>query len=226
MTAGAHARTAVAHPQPHAHAHPRYRRSGGRAPLAIALLACLAALAAGCNATLVTTSPLDTGTPVDTGAPGDTNAPVSQVTIDPSLLAILPRQVDSIPVIESPEGDSDALADDVLPTLATSAVAAVAVDQQAQDFVYVLVVKLKPGAMTDNIFRDWRDSYDSGACSGDSQVVGNASATVGGNTVYIGTCANGMRTYHLWLKDKGILISDSSIGDKKFGLVLLGTLRK
>ena len=70
-------------------------------------------------------------------------------------LAVLPRDVDGIPVIESPEGDSDALADDVLPTIATAAVAGVAVDGPAENFAYALVVKLLPNALTDATFGDW-----------------------------------------------------------------------
>ena len=173
-----------------------------------------------------TSGPADTGTPVDTGGPNDTDSPTAQVTIDPALLAILPREVDGIAVIESPEGDSDALADDVLPTIATAAVGAVAVDAQAQDLAYALVVKLRKDAFNDGVFRDWRDSYDAGACAGESEVVGNASATVKGNTVYIGTCSSGLRTYHVWLKDKDILISVSSTGDKRLGLVMLNNLRE
>jgi hypothetical protein len=190
------------------------------------VLAVVVLAAVGCDTATVTRAPLDTGTPVDTGAPGGSDTPTATITIDHDLLALLPREIDHVPVVESEEGDSDALADDVLPTIATAAVGAVAVDTQAQDFVYALVVKLRPGAMTDDIFKDWRDSYDAGACQGESEVVGNASATVAGNTVHIGTCANGMHTYHVWLKGKGVLISDSSIGDRKFGLVLMGTLRQ
>jgi len=46
------------------------------------------------------------------------------------------------------------------------------------------------------------------------------------NTVYVGTCSSGLRTYHVWLKDKGILISVSSTGEKRLGLVLLSNLRE
>jgi hypothetical protein len=192
--------------------------------LAIALLT---ALVAGCSTS--TTSPAESnGVPGTLGPPvvGDTPGPTGPVAIDPALLAILPREVDSIPVVESPEADSDALADDVLPTIASAAVGVIAVDADAKDLAIGYVVKLLPGAMSDNVFRDWRDSYDEGACAGDSQVVGNSQLTVNGNTVYIGTCATGLHTYHVWLKDRSILISIASTGDRHLGLAILQNLRK
>ena len=161
------------------------------------------------------------GPPASGGAIGS----VTPVTIDTTLLAVLPREVSSIPVIESPEGEADAQADAVLPTIATAAVAAVAVDAATSDLVYVLVVRLRPGVLTADRYRDWRDSYDEGACLGVSRVVGHAEVNIGVHKVFIGTCANGLRTYHTWLEDKAILISASSTGTREFGVLLFGTLR-
>ena len=192
----------------------------------LAALALATLLAAGCNATLVTNAPVDTGTPVDTGLPGDTDTPASQVTIDPSLLAVVPRSVDSIPVIEDSDGDDQIRADDVLPTLASAAVAIAAADPQSSNLAFGYVIRLLPKGLTDNIYRDWRDSFDEGVCQGQDQVVGNSSVTVKGNTVHIGTCANGIRTYHAMLQGKGILISLWETGEKRLGLVILGNLRE
>ena len=153
------------------------------------------------------------------------NGSTTPVTIDPTLLAILPRDVASIPVIESAEGETDALADTVLPKIATAAVAAVAVDTATSDLVYALVIRLRPDVFTPSIYRDWRDSYDEGACGGVSNVVGHAEVTIGSNHVFVGTCASGLHTYHTRLEAKSILISISSTGDRRLGIVLLGTLR-
>jgi len=202
---------------------PRHRP--GAAAVTLALLVTLA-VAACQNAITVSNAPLDTGTPVDTGAAGDTDTPASEVKIDSSLLAILPRSVDSIPVIEDADGDDQILGDDVLPTFASAAVSAVAADPSTSNLAFGYVVKLRPNAFTDAVYQDWRDTFDAGACTDETHVAGSASATVAGNTVYIWTCANGLHTYHVWLKDRGILISLWSTGDKKLGLVMLGTLRK
>jgi hypothetical protein len=202
-----------------------HRRRPGAAGVALAFVVTFA-VAACQSAVTISNAPLDTGTPVDTGAAGDTDTPASEVKIDSSLLAVLPRSVDSISLIEDDDGDDQIRGDDVLPTFATAAVSAVASDATTSNLAFGYVVKLRPGVFTDAIFHDWRDTFDAGACSGEDQVVGNASDTVGSNTVYIGTCANGLRTYHTWLKDRGILLSFWSTGEKKLGLVILGNLRK
>lgn len=201
----------------------RGRPGGGTLTLALVVTFAVAACQ---NAVTISSAPLDTGTPVDTGAPGDTDTPASEVKIDSSLLAVLPRSVDSISVIEDDDGDDQIRGDDVLPTFASAAVSAVAADASTSNLAFGYVVKLRPNAFTDAVYQDWRETFDAGACTDETQVAGTASASVAGNTVYIGTCANGLHTYHVWLKDRGILISLWSTGDKKLGLVMLGTLRK
>jgi hypothetical protein len=198
-----------------------------------ALLAATWLMAAGIAACQTSTTTISPAAPVDTG-PGSVGSPIDlstpgpsgPVLIDPTLLRVLPKDVGGVAVAESSDADTDALADDVLPTIASAAVGLIAVDAEANNLVTGYVVKLLPGAMTDAIFRDWRDSYDSGVCAGDTEVVGHAETTIGGNTVYIGTCSGGTRTYHVLLKDRSILISVSSVGDRRLGLVLLQTLPK
>ena len=109
--------------------------------------------------------------------------------------------------------------------LATAAVGAVAVDTGTTDLAYALVVKLRPGALTDSKFRDWRDSYDEGTCGGASAVVGHAETLIAGRNVFIGTCSGGLRTYHVWIRDKDLLISVSSLGPRKLGELLLAELK-
>jgi hypothetical protein len=173
---------------------------------------------------VLTSAPTASSGGATLGPPPTANGSATAVTIDTTLLAVLPREVSSIPVIESPEGESAAMTDTVLPTIATAAVAAVVVDTATNDLVYALVVRLNP-VFTADTYRDWRDSYDVGACLGVSNVLGHAQTTIAGRTVYIGTCVNGLRTYHTWLEDKSILISASATGDRMFGVLLMGTLR-
>jgi hypothetical protein len=191
-------------------------------------LVLLTVLALALGACTVTTNsfPPSASAPGDSFGPPDPDATLRPpVTIDRSLLAFLPRSVDSIPVIESSEGNDTILADDVLPLFASAAVAAEIASPQTADVATVFVVRLLPGAMTDDVFRDWRDSFDAGVCAGDNQVVGRAEADVAGNHVYIGTCATAdLRTYHVWLKDKSILISSWSTGERRLGLLVLENL--
>lgn len=152
-------------------------------------------------------------------------SPAGTVAVDRTLLTVLPSSVDGVPVQESPEGEADAMAASALPPLASAIVAAVAVDTASSDLVYALVVRLRSGALTDGSFREWRDSYDEGACGSPSAVVGNAQASIGGRTVYVGTCASGLHTYHVWIADHGLLISASSVGTRRLGERLLTDLR-
>jgi hypothetical protein len=86
-------------------------------------------------------------------------------------------------------------------------------------------VKLRLGALTDSKFRDWRDSYDEGTCGGASAVVGHAETLIAGRSVFIGTCSGGLRTYHVWIREKDLLISVSSLGPRKLGELLLAELK-
>lgn len=196
------------------------------------VLACFAlmalALVAGCSARIVTTTPGTTPTAFITPTDPDATSPdgsVAQVALDTALLAVLPPTVLGLPVEESPEGDQSALDEPVLDTIATAAIGAVVVDTSTTDLAYALVVRLKPGALTDTGFRDWRDSYDEGACGNASLLVGHSQTSIAGRTVYIATCSGGLRTYHVWIQDKHLLISVSSLGARHFGEILLATLR-
>jgi hypothetical protein len=183
---------------------------------------------AGCSARLVTTTPAATPTAFVTPTDPDATSAdgsVPQVALDAGLLAVLPPTVLGLPVEESPEGDQSALEEPVLDTIATAAIGAVVVDTSTTDLAYALVVRLRPGALTDSGFRDWRDSYDEGACGNASLLVGHSQTSIAGRTVYIATCSGGLRTYHVWIQDKNLLISVSSLGTRHFGEVLLANLR-
>jgi hypothetical protein len=192
----------------------------------MALLLPLLLGATACTATPSATVPfVQTSEPPASAPDSSADASFSAVVIDPTLVAVFPATVGGLRVAESPDGEADASANDVLPTIASAAAAIVAVDQSTSDLVYALIVRVRPGALTDATFRDWRDSYDEGVCTSPTAVVGHAEAQIGGRTVYIGTCDNGLRTYHVWIQDAGLLISASSIGTRKLGELLMGELR-
>jgi hypothetical protein len=154
-------------------------------------------------------------------APGDT----TPISLDPTLLAILPATIGATPVQEDLDVAGDALRDQALPRIATGVDAAVAVDTATGNLVTAWIVRLRPGTFGDTAYGQWRDSYDDGACNAAGGVVGRAQATLGGRDTYITSCVAALRTYHVWLKDQNVLVSASSIGARRFGEKLMSTLR-
>jgi hypothetical protein len=207
---------------------PRRRRARW---LKLVIVAAMAVLLTGCTVGSATPAPQTPGAtlapPGTVGPPAtDSSAgPGESVVVDTSLLGVLPAAVDGVPVTESTDGETDALANSQLPSIASALAAGLAVDSPSGNFVYAVVVRLLPGGFDDTHFRDWRDSYDEGACSGAGGVVGHAEAEIASRTVFIGTCDAGVRTYHTWIEDKNLLVSASAAGDRRFGELLMTGLR-
>ena len=88
-----------------------------------------------------------------------------------------------------------------------------------------MVAQLVPGTFSEAFFRDWRDSYDEGACGQAGGVAATAETELGGRTVYITTCAGGLRTYHAWVEERGAVVSAFSLGERRFGEQLMAGLR-
>ncbi len=200
-----------------------------------ALLASLLILAAAaCAAPAPTTGPgVQTAAPtaaVSPGRPSDVPASTapgaSQPGVaveDPSLLAILPAAVAGQPMVLESQAFADAIAD---PAFAANVeAAAFGVVVAGDDLASAMVARPVPGAWSEAWFRDWRESYDEGACAQAGGVAGNAEAQLGGRTVFIGTCAEGLRTYHAWLEERGLLVSAFSVGEGRYGERLMAGLR-
>ena len=82
------------------------------------------------------------------------------------------------------------------------------------DLASGVVAELLPNrCLDDAFFRDWRDTYNEGACDQAGGVAANAETELDGRTVYIATCAGGLRVYHAWLEERGILVSLFSLGE-------------
>ncbi len=169
-----------------------------------------------------TIAPPESFGPPPSPTPDDGTTPL---TIDASLLELLPEQVSGVDVVESLDEAALALSNADLQRVGATIDAAVAVDTGSGNLVFALVVALRPGALSDAGFRDWRDSYDEGACADAGLVIGHAEAEIDGRTVYIGTCEGGIRTYHVLVQGDGILISSWSLGDGRFGEELVSNLR-
>ena len=206
-----------------------------RVILALALPALLAV--AGCSSTSPSTAPSNAATalvsattspaPIDSLGPPPMATPddAAPVTIDQSLLDILPAKIGTVAVTEDADAAAQAVNDPALDQIATGVDSAVAVDTGTGNLVLANIVRLRPGAFGAELYRQWRDSYDEGACAGSGGVVGHAEAVIANRQTYVTSCVAGMHTYHLWIEDQDILISASSIGADRFGEQLLTGLR-
>jgi hypothetical protein len=145
--------------------------------------------------------------------------------IDASLLDLLPERVAGIAVVEDLDEATQALSNSDLQTVGSAIDAAVAVDAASANLAYALVVRLRTPGLGAAFFRDWRDSYDEGACAGSGLAIGHAEAEIDGRTVYIGTCEGGIRTYHVLVQGETVLISSWSLGEGNFGEALVSNLR-
>ena len=160
-------------------------------------------------------------TPAASRAPAP--IPAASVALDESLLGVLPPDVGGVPIRLEPDALASALSDPDFARNVEAAAFAVAVD--AGDLASGVVARLRPGVYTDALFRDWRDTYNAGACGQAGGVAGNAQADMGGRTVYIATCAGDLRVYHAYLPERGVIVSLLSVGQRRFGEQLMGGLR-
>jgi hypothetical protein len=211
----------------------RQRALGRRGAATLAIAAGLvAACQAGSTATATAASAGSGARPsadvIPTLGPPPSPTPpdeTSAVVLDPKVLELLPESIGGIAMTESVDEATQALGDPTLPRIASAVDAAVAADTGSGNLVYAWVVRLRPDAFGDAIFRQWRDSYDEGACNGPTAIIGRAEATIDDRTVYVTSCTQGLHTYHLWLKAQSILISASAVGSGRFGELLMDNLR-
>ena len=211
------------------------RPRAGRRLVAAVLLLTLTAGACGPTAvqTVTPTTPppaFTTTGPSPSGAaspagPSATGVPSGLVRIDPGLLDLLPTDVAGHTFEPSPEAGAEAATDPGLAAHAEAIAVAIAADPSTDSIVVASVARLLPGAFDEEFFRDWRDSFDEGVCSRAGGVSGNAQADIAGRTVYIGTCAGGVHTYHVHLEEPNAIVSLNVVGDTTLGQQVLETLR-
>lgn len=160
--------------------------------------------------------------PPPSPTPPDQSTPV---VLDPALLGILPAAVEGIAVTEDVDEAAKALGDPSLGRIASAVHAAVAFDAATSNLVYAWIVRLRPGVFGAEAYRQWRDSYDEGACAGAGGVVGRAEAEIGGRNTFVTSCVAGLHTYHVWLEEENVMISASAVGEGQFGEKLIEGLR-
>lgn len=152
-----------------------------------------------------------------------TTSPV--LPIDPALVQLLPATMGPLDRQTDPDVDAQAFADPALARIATAGATALYADAATGDFAFATVLRLRDAGIDEATFRDYRDSFDDGACSQAGGVNGHAQADIAGRTTYIGSCAGGLFTYHTVLASSHALLSISSAGAKRLGEQLAAAVR-
>lgn len=153
--------------------------------------------------------------------PDPSGSTTSGVRVDGSLLALLPAAVDGVPLTADPATAAEIAADgSVAPFVDAVAVATafgpIASDASV-DYVVVTLAHLRPDAFGSAFHRVWRDTFDEAVCAQAGGVDGNAEADIAGHRTFIGTCAGGVRTYHIHLPGSDVLVSMQAAGERRFG---------
>ena len=148
------------------------------------------------------------------------------VTVDPSLLSILPDEVGGARMGPSPETAADVAKDPALAIAVEALAIGLAVSSGSstdEDLVIASVVRLRPDIFNDAFFRSWRDSYDRAACERAGGVAGNAETEIDGRRVFIGSCGSGAFTYHTRYGED-VIVSLTSVGRARFGEQVMSNL--
>jgi hypothetical protein len=152
------------------------------------------------------------------------SVPGVDVVMDPALLEVLPAAVGAATVEIEPESFGEAVQDPSF--VANADAAAFAIVTEAEDLASGVVAHLRPDVFSEAFFRDWRDSYDEGACAQAGGVAAHAQVGLDDDrTMYVTTCAGGLRVYHAYVPERGVVVSVFSLGERRFGEQLMRGLR-
>jgi hypothetical protein len=172
-------------------------------------------------------SPADPGTPSGSGRPASPSAVDATVPWDASLLAVLPADVEGLPLTPEADAFEASASDPDLVRDATAGAVAFVVDPATTEYAVAFVYRLRQGTFDEAWYRSWRDTFDEGVCAQAGGVTGNAEAEIGGRQTHIGSCAGGVRTYHVRLTDGGDdrIVSVQSLGEAHLGELVIAGLR-
>jgi hypothetical protein len=169
-------------------------------------------------------------TPVASSPPGPTTAPGASASpaaaasasalADPTLLDIVPATAAGLALTYDPDTTAIVAADPAVARDASGIAVGLAMPAglaSPEELVIVNAVRLRDPSAGDDWFRNWRDTYDTAACEQAGGVQGHAESPIQGRTVYIGSCTNGVFTYHVRLDDGAVVVSLTSIGPSRLG---------
>ena len=189
-----------------------------------ARLLVLAALAGIALTACIPPRPSPTPAPVTAAPANPTAVPsatasgsASGVIVDPTLLELLPAEVDGISLDADPETAAEIAGEGSIEPFVSALAVAAAFRPDQSDYVVVTVARVKPGVFSDLFFRGWRDTFDSAVCEQAGGVDGNAEADIAGRHTFIATCAGGVHTYHVHLPGRDAIVSMQGAGPGRFG---------
>jgi hypothetical protein len=196
-------------------------RAAGALVTVLAVLAVVACGGEGANPSRETAAAASAPTGPSGAPPSEApsaSAP-SGILVDEGLLAALPREVDGITLNAVPDAARQIAAD---PNLRRDAVGVAVgmlagLTETSEDFAVASVVELGAGVFDDDFFASWRDSYDESACEPAGGVSRRAETLVDGRAVFVATCVQGARTYHVHLAGPDRIVSITSIGERNLG---------
>ena len=167
----------------------------------------------------------DVGTSPTASGSEAASAQSRSVRIDPSLLAVLPSDVGGLAVVEDPQTESLDASDPSHAADLDAIARAIVASPSTSDLGVASVVRLKPGVYSDAYYRSWRETFDEGVCSQAGGVAGSAETTIAGRQSFVGHCSGGVLTYHVYLADRGLIVSVMSLGDQRLGEQLVAGIR-
>ena len=175
----------------------------------------------------VTSPPSGPVTSATPPSPATSAPPSAPIVVDPTLLALLPAQVDGVALKPAPEAAVEMTADANLRTSASAIAVGIVATGSAtgDDFASVSVVRLRPGVYSEAFFEAWRQSYDAAACALADGVASHRRQVIGAHTVEVTLCTGGARTLHVHLAGD-LLISITTVGDRGYGDLVLAGLRE
>jgi hypothetical protein len=195
---------------------------------AVLVLIAAATATSGCG-----TPPPSTSPAASRAAPGPSATPsssASETRVDATLLAILPPEIGGVELTADEATAVGVVSDPALGVsvegLAVAAAFGPIATDTTLDYVVVTLARLRPGVFGDGFFRDWRDSFDGAVCEQAGGVDGHAEAVIAGRQTFIGTCAGGVRTYHVYLPTWNVVVSMQGSGDGRFGERVVEGLRE
>ena len=143
------------------------------------------------------------------------------IVVDPPLLDLLPGSIDGVAVTPDLDTAAEIASDPALALFVEGIAVATAfgppATDDAGDYVVVTLARLRPGAFDAGFHRGWRDTFDDAVCGQAGGVDGHAEVEIAGHQTFIGTCLGGIRTYHVHLPDRDVLVSMQAVGERRFG---------
>ncbi len=155
--------------------------------------------------------------------PASPSSSADTVTVDPTLLSILPREVGGTLILPAPENATDIAKDPTLVSDVEAIAVALAVAPDTDDLVIANVVRLRPDVFDDTFFEGWRTTYDEAACEPAGGASGSTEAEIGGRQVFVGSCLNGGSTYHVRYGED-VIVSLTSTGERRYGELVMAHL--